>query len=183
MLVNIAKEGKMKTYDFTFVVDADPHADDFEDRFVEAGCDDATFLLMRGAAAISFDRTAESYKEAVFSAFKQIKAAGAQVLRFEPDFLVSATEIAERSGLSKAAIGLFGNGSRREGFPAPQVRLTAKSPLWDWVEVSHWLMQNGKVDESVYREALVSRIINAGAQINHISQKSHFDIEAALEAT
>lgn len=172
----------MKTYDFTFVVDADPHADDFEDRFIDAGCDDATFLLMRGAAALSFDRKADTYKDAVFSAFKQIKSAGAQVLRFEPDFLVSATDIAERSGLTKAAIGLFEKGVRREGFPAPQARFSAKSPLWDWVEVSFWLLQNGKVDEEVYREALVSRIINAGSQINHIYPNSKIDIEAALEA-
>ena len=64
----------MTTYDFTFVVDADPHADDFEDRFIEAGCNDATFILMRGSAAISFDREAVSYKDAVLSALKQIKS-------------------------------------------------------------------------------------------------------------
>ncbi|MEZ5720978.1 MAG: hypothetical protein R3D59_04470 [Paracoccaceae bacterium] len=63
----------MTTYDFTFIVDADPHAEDFEDRFIEAGCDDATFILVRGAAALSFDRDAASYKEAVLSAFRDIR--------------------------------------------------------------------------------------------------------------
>lgn len=172
----------MKTYDFTFVVDADPHADDFEDRFIEAGCDDATFLLMRGAAAVSFDRTAPSYKEAVFSAYQQIKAAGSTVLRFEPDFLVSATDIAERSGLTRAAIGHFGSGQRRDGFPAPHLRLASKSPLWDWVAVSAWLVEQGKVGEEVHQEAMISRIINAGSQINQIDPSACFDVEAALEA-
>lgn len=172
----------MTTYDFTFVVDADPHSDDFEDRFIEAGCDDATFLLMRGAAAVSFDREAESYKSAVFSAYKQIKAAGSAVLRFEPDFLVSATDIAERSGLTKAAIGLFGKGERREGFPAPHLRLNSKSPLWDWVSVSAWLVDQGKIPEEVHKEAMISRIINAGSQINQIDPNACFDVEAALEA-
>ena len=172
----------MKTYDFTFVVDADPHSDDFEDRFIEAGCDDATFLLMRGAAAVSFDREASSYKEAVFSAFKQIKAAGSTVLRFEPDFLVSAADIAERSGMTRSAIGLFGKGERRDGFPAPHLRLSSKSPLWDWVSVSAWLVNQGKIAEEVHKEAMISRIINAGSQFNQMEQASKFDIEAALEA-
>lgn len=172
----------MKTYDFTFVVDADPHSDDFEDRFINAGCDDATFLLMRGAAALSFDREAETYKDAVFSAYKQIRSTGAQVLRFEPDFLVSATDIAERSGMTKSAIGLFGKGERREGFPAPHLRLSTKSPLWDWVAVSAWLVKQGKLPEEVHYEALISRIINAGSQINQIHPEARFDVEAALQA-
>lgn len=171
----------MNKYDFTFVVDADPHADDFEDRFIDAGCDDATFLLVRGAAAISFDRVAESYKDAVFSAYKQIMSAGSTVLRFEPDFLVSAVDIAERSGMTKQAIGLFGKGERRDGFPAPYLRLNSKSPLWDWVAVSEWLVANGKVSEDVHNEAVISRIINAGSQINQI-ENGRYDVEAALEA-
>jgi len=172
----------MTTYDFTFVVDADPHADDFEDRFIEAGCDDATFILMRGSAAISFDREAGSYKDAVSSALKQIKSAGSEVLRFEPDFLVSASDIAARTGLTRAAIGHFGKGDRRDGYPAPHSRLSSNSPLWDWVSVSAWLVEQGKVAEEVHQEAMVSRIINAGSQINQIDPNACFDVEAALEA-
>lgn len=172
----------MTVYDFTFVVDADPHADDFEDRFIDAGCDDATFLLMRGSAAISFDRQASTYKDAVFSAYKQIKQAGSTIIRFEPDFLVSASDIAERSGLTRASIGLYMKGVRRSGFPAPNARLSSKSPLWDWVEVSEWLVGNDMLNESAHREAMISRIINAGAQINHALPDFKFDIEAALEA-
>lgn len=169
-------------YDFTFVVDADPHAEDFEDRFIEAGCDDATFLLMRGAAAVSFDREAPTYKEAVFSAYEQIKATGAQVLRFEPDFLVSQADIAERSGLTKAAVSLYIRGERKDGFPAPSARLQSPFPLWDWVSVSKWLVEHNQLPEQAYREALISRIINAGAQINQIYPDHGFDIEAALAA-
>lgn len=169
-------------YDFTFVVKADPHADNFEDRFIEAGCDDATFVLLRGAAAISFDRDATSYKDAVFSAYKQIISTGADVLRFEPDFLVSASEIAERSGLSRAAVSLFIKGERREGFPPPHARINSGNPLWDWVSVSSWLVEHKGLPREVYREALISRIINAGAQINQVNPDTGFDIVAALEA-
>ena len=176
------KEGKMTNYDFTFVVDADPHSDDFEDRFIEAGCDDATFVLRRGAAAISFDRVSKSYKDAVFSAYKQIKSVGAEILRFEPDFLVNASDIAIRAGVTRASIGLFMSGDRREGFPLPLARFSSKSPLWDWVEVSRWLVQQKKLPDQVYKEALISRIINAGSQINHIDPRTNFDVEAALKS-
>lgn len=169
-------------FDFTFVVDADPHSEDFEDRFIAAGCDDATFVLLRGAAAISFDREAQGYKEAVFSAYKQILSTGSSVLRFEPDFLVSASEIAERSGLSRAAVSLFIKGERRDGFPAPYARINSSSPLWDWVPVSEWLVKNKGLPEEAHREAVISRIINAGAQIKKIYPDSELDIESALQA-
>ncbi len=169
-------------FDFTFVVDSDPHSDGFEDVFIEAGCDDATFVLLRGAAAISFDRDANTYKDAVFSAYKQIISTGAQIVRFEPDFLVSASDIAERSGLTRAAVSLFTKGERRDGFPIPHARLNSANPLWDWVSVSEWLVKHKDLPKEKYREALISRIINAGAQINQLDQLQHFDIEAALQA-
>ena len=169
-------------YEFTFVVDSDPHDESFEDRFIEAGCDDATFMLLRGSAAICFNRDADAYKEAVFSAYKQVISTGAQILRFEPDFLVSASDIAERCGVTRAAVSLFTKGERRDGFPKPHVRINSPSPLWDWVEVSQWLVQHKGLPPETHREAVISRIINAGAQINQIDPARGFDIEAALEA-
>jgi hypothetical protein len=169
-------------FDFTFVVNADPHDESFEDRFIEAGCDDATFVLLRGAVAISFDRDAATYKDAVFSAYKQIISTGSQILRFEPDFLVSASDIAERSGLSRAAVSLFIKGERRDGFPVPHARINSANPLWDWVKVSGWLVAHKEMPSAVYREAVISRIINAGAQINQVDPAHGFDIEAALQA-
>lgn len=171
----------MKTYDFTFIVDADPHSEGFEDRFIGAGCDDATFILMRGAAAISFDREAPSYRAAVLSAYQQIKSVGAGIIRFEPDFLVSASDIAERSGLTRAAIGLFSKGERRDDFPAPCARIGTANPLWDWVDVSKWLVQQGKLDETVHRDAIVSRLINASAQFEHAGFKSNINVEVEIQ--
>lgn len=172
----------MTIYDFTFVVDADPTDDAFEDRFIEAGCDDATFILMRGSALLSFDREAVSYKDAVLSAYQQIRSTGSQIIRFEPDFLVSQVEIAARSGLTKQAIGMFIKGERRAGFPTPNARIESASPLWDWVEVSNWLLKQGKVTTQVYCDALISRIINVGSQVNHLKGDDAFDIEGMLKA-
>lgn len=155
----------MQTYEFTFVVgNVDPHADDFEDRFFEAGCDDATLVLMHGAAAACFSRCAETYKDAVFSAYEDIQKAGACIERFEPDYLVNSRDIASRAGLSPQAVSLYAKGERGENFPKPRVRVTTAHPLWDWVEVSRWLVRRGQIDEKEYREAQLSRVINFGAQ-------------------
>lgn len=172
----------MQTYDFTFIVGADPHDDAFEDRFIEAGCDDATFILRRGAVALSFDREDVDYKHAVLSAYQNIREAGADIIRFEPDFLVSAPEIAERAQISRAAVDNYVKGQRRVGFPLPDARFSAKSPLWDWVEVSKWLWENEMLGENEYRHALISRVINLGVQINHLDPSLAFDIEKKLIA-
>lgn len=171
----------MTVYDFTFVVDADPEDEAFEDRFIEAGCDDATFVVMRGNALLSFDREAETYKDAVLSAYEQIIATGTEIIRFEPDFLVSAAEIAARSNITKQAVGMFIKGERRDGFPAPTARVNSASPLWDWVEVSGWMVDQGKLDPCVHSDAVVSRIINVGSQVNHTGVAS-IDIRGLLEA-
>lgn len=171
----------MQTYDFTFVVgNADPHADDFEDRFYDAGCDDATLVLMHGAVAACFNRTAENYKDAVFSAYEDILKAGATVDRFEPDYLVSAREIANRAGITPQAVSLYAKGERGEGFPKPRVRVTTPNPLWDWVEVSRWLVLRGTIREEEYREAQVSRVINFGAQLGEKLKVIYTDVERAL---
>ena len=74
----------MDTYNFTFVVgDADPHADDFESRFFEAGCDDATVGSSCGIAKVSFAREAPSLQEAIRSAIADIQQAGAVVDRVQ----------------------------------------------------------------------------------------------------
>ncbi len=155
----------MQTFEFTFVVGgADPHADDFEDRFFEAGCDDATLVLMHGAVAACFSRTGTSFKDAVLSAYQDILAAGATVERFEPDYLVSESEIAARAGVTRQAVNLFAKGERGADFPKPHIRVTTSQPLWDWVKVSRWLVNRGTVDEQAFRCAQISREINFGAQ-------------------
>ncbi|OAN68235.1 hypothetical protein A8B82_23160 [Sulfitobacter sp. EhC04] len=172
----------MTVFDFTFVVEADLDDEAFEDRFFEAGCDDATYMVMRGNGHLCFDREAETYKEAVLSAYEQIVSTGTSIVRFEPDFLVSAAEIASRSDMTKQAIGLFIKGARRDGFPAPTARVNSASPLWDWVQVSRWMVDHGKLDFHVYCDALLSRVINVGSQFNNLAGESRVNIHELLEA-
>lgn len=171
----------MKTYSFTFVVgDANPHDEEFENRFFDAGCDDATLVLMHGAVAVCFEREHKTYKDAVFSAYENVLSTGANLLRFEPDYLVSASEIAMRSGLSKAAISLYEKGERGEGYPKPYACITTPRPLWDWTEVSRWLCLTGKIDEASYREAQVTRVVNFGVQLKESLEETRSKLEIAL---
>jgi predicted DNA-binding transcriptional regulator AlpA len=151
----------MTNHSFTFIVSGvDAHADDLEDRFFEAGCDDATRAVMRGFVAVCFDREADNFTHAVVSAFRDVLKTGAKVERFEPDFLVSQSEIAARANISRAAVSQYVSGERAADFPRPKVRITSSSPLWDWVDVSSWLHRHGTVSEGEVVNARIGRAVN-----------------------
>lgn len=147
----------LKTHEFTIIASGlDPEAKDFADRLFEAGCDDATLSFQKGVIILEFDREAVSFSKAVASAYEDVRRAGASVDRVEPDYLVSLSEIAERSGKSRQAISLYTNGDRGEGFPAPVARVTSKHPLYDWEEVAGWLVER----DALPKEELVrARIV------------------------
>ena len=154
-----------KTFEFAIIASGlDPQADDFEDRFYEAGCDDATITFQKGAIILEFARAAKSFAHALVSAVADVQKAGARVERFEPDTLVSLSEIAARSGMSRAAISLYVKGARAEGFPAPVARVLSESPLWDWVSVSRWMHAHGKMSEEAVLEARLVREANRIAE-------------------
>lgn len=57
----------MKTYEFTIIASgSDPEADDFETRFLEAGCDDATVGFQNGRILIdALERRTEELEAAL----------------------------------------------------------------------------------------------------------------------
>ncbi len=153
----------METYEFSIIASGiDPNAEDFENAFFETGCDDATIAHQRGVLVLDFAREARSFSHAIVSAIEDVRRAGATVERIEPDPLVSLSEIAKRSGLTKAAISHYAHGHRGEAFPGPVARVTTDSPLWDWVEVARWLRLRHKADLSRHDliEARVVRDFN-----------------------
>lgn len=151
----------MKTHEFTLIASGlDPRADDFEDRLYEAGCSDATIAFQRGMIIIEFARERESFADALISACQDVAKAGAVVERIEPDYLVNLSDIAERAGLSRAAISLYCKGERGSGFPKPKARVTSDTPLWDWVDVATWMVQHHRLEASVVDEARSVRTAN-----------------------
>ena len=149
----------MTTFEFTIIASGlDPKADDFEDRFFAAGCDDATIAVSRGAIVLDFSREAANPEDAIDSAIANVEAAGATVERIEPDNLVSLADIAERANLTRAAITHYAKGERGENFPIPVARVTTQSPLWDWTDVAEWLFARSQLVEE---EVTFARAIRA----------------------
>jgi hypothetical protein len=152
----------MAMHAFTIIATGlNPSDADFEDRFFDAGCDDATISLQKGALILEFSREAKNFVHAVVSAVRDVLKAGATPERIEPDHLVSLADIAQRAGLSRAACSHFAKGDRGTNFPSPIVRVTTESPLWDWVAVSRWLYRRDKlVPLNAVVEAKVVRALN-----------------------
>jgi hypothetical protein len=108
------------------------------DAFYEAGCDDALIGMRDGVAYAEFCREADSFRQAVLSAIKNVEAAsvGARVEHVEPDDLVSMSEIARRLGMTREGVRKQVAGMRGPGdFPPPVAGLTQRSPLWRWTDV------------------------------------------------
>jgi hypothetical protein len=144
----------MKTFEFSIVASGvDPGRDDFESRFYEAGCDDATVSFQRGHTILDFAREAETADAAIASALADVRSVGATVDRIEPDPLVTLSEIAVRAGVTRAAISQYAGGRRSSGFPAPAAKVTTSSPLWRWAAVARWFAAHGKVGSDVADEA------------------------------
>jgi|LGOV01.1.fsa_nt_gb predicted DNA-binding transcriptional regulator AlpA len=135
----------MKTYTFTLVLSGFSELrEDMEDRLFESGCDDALLSFRDGVPYLDFDREAETLREAILSAIINVEGAGigACVIRVEPDELVTASEIAERTGRSRESIRLLAAGKRGQGgFPPPLRGMKSRTRLWHWGEVALWLAQ------------------------------------------
>lgn len=151
----------MRTHRITIVASGmDPEAEDFEDRFFEAGCDDATISVQKGLVLLDFAREARTFLSALWSAVADVERAGAKIERIEPDYLVSASEIAERAHLSRSAVSLYAKGERGRDFPPPVARVTSESPLWDWSEVASWMHRKNALPLAAVLEAKAVREVN-----------------------
>ncbi len=132
----------MKTYNFTLILDGpDILDDDVLDAVYEAGCNDAIFGRRGNTPTAEFDRDAPSFSEAVLSAIHAIEGAvdGLCVTRVEPDDLVTAAVIAERTGPTPESVRLLITGDRGPGtFPEPLAWVDGKTRLWQWSDVARW---------------------------------------------
>lgn len=58
--------------------------------------------------------------------------------------LVGPAEVAERAGVTRAAVDRWRE--RHPAFPAPIVRLR-QGPVWHWADVERWLRETGRRTE------------------------------------
>jgi len=127
----------MQVHEFRLLV-TEKIDQDGANRIYEAGVDDGFPESGPSGHSIGFEREAPSFEEAVFSAVEQVEAAGFEILRVEPDELVSAADVASRTGRSRQSISSLISGTRGpRGWPPP-VAGTVRSPAWRWSDVAAW---------------------------------------------
>ncbi len=151
----------MKTHEFSIIASGlDPEAEDFESRFYDVGCDDATIAFQKGHIIADFAREAETLEDAIATAVEAVTKAGAKVNRIEPDPLVSLSDMANRAGVTRAAMTNYFKGKRAEDFPAPVARVTSESPLWEWATVARWMFKHQKLEREIAIAAEILRQAN-----------------------
>jgi hypothetical protein len=172
----------MKTFEFSIIASGlDPEADDFESRFYDHGCDDALVGVSKGRIIIDFTREAETIEDAIASAVENVKTAGATVERIEPDPLVNLSDVATRTGLTRAAISQYSTGARAEGFPPPVARVATTAPLYDWANVAVWFYRHAKLPKDRVIEALAVKASNTvigSSTFNRDLKRQLADLEA-----
>jgi hypothetical protein len=117
----------------------EPHLDALQ----AAGCDDAAFMgpALDGTFTAEFDREAPAFAAAVVSALEALRSALAdvQLLRVEPEDIVSLSAIAARTGRTDESVRLLAQGRRGPGgFPPAAGWINEKTQVWRWADVARW---------------------------------------------
>lgn len=166
------------SYQFTLILDGvDDKTLGLEDALFEAGCDDALINYKNGTVYLDFDREGDDLEEVILSAIKNTEASniGAKIVSVAPEHLVSLSDIAERTSMTRQAVSLFIQGERGSGnFPKPVLKIINKSPLWRWSAVAEWLYQQGKIrDHQVVDYANIVEDINGALELRNKDSFEH----------
>lgn len=146
---------KLNEYHFTIVVrDAVNDISELENKFFEAGCDDALLCSQNGTIYLEFDREAESAEKAIKSALENIRSIGFKDLIIEEQGFSTLAEMAERAKMSRQSLSLYALSKRGDGkFPKPVYGISTKSALYSWPEVSTWLFEHKKLTKQHFEVA------------------------------
>lgn len=126
----------MSEYEFMFVID--PVKDDLERVLVEefegfVGGHGRTTIL-----TVSFNGT--DAVATAQAAITELRQRGVRVQRVYDD-LVTRGQIAERTNVTRQAVGLWVRGARQTGRAFPEPFVLSGGGLWRWDEVNAWLGQ------------------------------------------
>jgi hypothetical protein len=104
----------------------------------------------------------------VLSAIADVAKAGFEVVRIEPDDLVSAAEIARRAGRSRESIRQLRTAQRGPGgFPPPVAGIKGRTQIWYWSQVADWLSRqtDTKITPQVVTSAKTIATVNAAIDL------------------
>lgn len=169
----------MTEYRFTLVLSGDVEVR--LDELFEAGCDDATFGSVDGVNYAEFERESVTLAAAIGSAIAAVESVpGVQVVRIEPDDLVTASEIAERLGRTRESVRLLMAGDRGQGdFPAPISHLRSRYRLWRWSDVAAWAAPS---DPSVLAQARATAALNAALELRFTTPQLPTDTRSLVDS-
>lgn len=187
-MAEVAETGTEETlFEFTLVTNQTGRdGESMADALFEGGCDDAVVVSVNGTLCIEFERPGDDPEQVISEAIVQIKKAlpGVDVVRVEPDPLVTLADAAERMGVSRQH--LHNKFSRKRGdgtFPLPVSRVTSKNPLFHWVDILDWATRAGLADVSVAMRQTAAAIYktNRGIEVFLDIEKYGDDIGMALD--
>ena len=171
----------MTEHEFTLVIDADLADETSARALFEAGCDDATFGVVDGVGYGEFLREAPSFAAAVLSAVDQVESIqGLQVMRVEPDDIVTMAEIGDRLDRTRESVRLLVAGQRGlGGVPRPMSHSRERGRLWRWSDVADWL---GQLDPEQRESAHFVAALNAalGLRRQAPAMADHVAVEHVL---
>lgn len=149
----------MSEFSFTLRLGVSELSDEQVARIYDA-LPESTVGARNGQVFIELDRDAPTFADAVVGAIEDIEHLGLKVAELEPEELVFASEIAQRTERTKESISLLVEGRRGPGgFPAP-VRTVGGHKLWRWRDATAWFAAYER-DQTLERHEATVAVINA----------------------
>ncbi len=152
----------MSTYWFELEIGPVDELEDAAERLYSV-CGDGQLAGDEHGGTIMFSREALNAIKAILSAIDDSERAGLSVTGVMED-LVTAEDIAEKTGRSAQAVGHWITGERGPGrFPAPVIHRSSRIKLYSWAQVSRWLSDArlGDIDPVAAEVAAAAAEVNA----------------------
>lgn len=134
----------MDTFELSFEVE-DVRPEQFDEMIADL---DATISVHHGPVVVALSVDAETASDAASSALAQLRSHGVSVRRLYEN-LVTRRDIAERCGVSTAAVGQWIRGERGPS-DFPPTYNSVGSGVWWWAEVNEWLRRVNRHDGGRY---------------------------------
>ncbi|MQA75977.1 MAG: hypothetical protein GEU88_16865 [Solirubrobacterales bacterium] len=162
----------MDIHEFTLYLRGAGSLDDAAvERLYRAGFDDASFGSVNGLDYAMLHRRGSSFGRTVIDAIRSLERAlpGATVVAIAGDELVSASEIAARTGRTRESVRLLIGGRRGPGGfpPAASWVSTRRTRLYDWSEVASWFRSELGEDVPEDERAAFIAALNGALTVRH----------------